>query len=190
MPKRLTKSQLDHLRAQKPTFEAVEQATGVPWEAMAAIWYRETNSVAVPKNRVGGPFQFDPPPPDNRILFLLDHYSTLSRDEKLEVVAKGVDDFHSAAYISACHGRHHCNPKITPNASDADIKDFFWGYNGKKYGGVDHSPYVMNGYDTAHDGMILSGTVRDKNGNQVRIKPRPEAKPGAFIVYKQLKGEL
>lgn len=190
MPKRLNKAQLDHLRSQQAIFQAVEQATGVPWEAIAAIWYRETNSVAPPKDRVGGPFQFDPPPSDNRIAFLLDTYSTLSREEKLDIIAKGVDDFRSGAFVAACHGRDRCNPKITPNATDSDIKDFFWGYNGKAYGSAEKSPYVFNGYDTARDGMILSGTVRDKNGNKVRIKPRPEQRPGAFIVYKQLKGEL
>lgn len=191
MPSRLTKVQIDKVLEHKDLFQKVEAATNVPWQAVAALWTRESFSVASPKTP-GGPFQFDPVPPDARLRFLLDRYTNLGVPEKLDLVARGVDEFKSAAYFAACHGRDRANPVITPDVSDEDIKDFFWGYNGKAYGAANKSPYVMNGFDTAHDGMVLTGTIPDKNhpGKRIRIKPRPERRPGAFTVYKQLKGEI
>lgn len=194
---RATAQQLARLKAYKPHFAKVQAATGVPWEAIAAIWYRESFSVTPPKTP-GGPFQFDPAPSDNHALSLLDRYTNLSQEAKADIIAKGVNDFEAAAYLAACHMRARCTPKITPESPDADIKDLFWGYNGKaKYQKTaDGSFYVMNGFDEKHNGLRIHGSIPDGKGGRKRItdsqgkEGRPETRPGAFVIYKQLKGEL
>lgn len=190
MAKRLDQSQIKTCLKYKPDFMRVQEATGVPWEAVCAVWYRESFRVAVPKT-LGGQFQFDPPPPDNQLHFLLDHYSNLTAAQKADIVARGVNDFKAAMFLAACHGRHHCNPKITPQATDAEIKDFFWGYNGKAFGAADKSNYVMNNFDKAHENMMIRGTIPDESApNGRRRIETTDMRPGAFTVYKQLKGEL
>lgn len=192
MPLRLKKLDILTIEKHKEHFQKVEAATGVPWEAVAALWYRESFSVTPPVTP-GGPFQFDPPPQAHVAYDLLTMFTDLSAAEKKAIVAKGVNDFHAGAYLAACHGRVRCRPKITPNCTDAEIKDFFWSYNGRaKYqGSADGSFYVMNGFDKAHDEMLIVGSIPDKNAPNGRRRIRTKDKrPGAFVVYKQLKGEL
>lgn len=190
---RLAPAQLLKLRSQQSHFEKVESCTGVPWEALAAIWYRESMSVASPVT-LGGPFQFDPPPPPAHLLGLLHRFApSLTDKEKHDLVSKGVNDFYAASYFAACHARAHCNPKITPNSPDEDIIDLFWGYNGKKFGNPRKSFYVYNGFDNNHM-LRIKGTlpIVDKAGKVIGRKRIDKADPraGAFVVYKQLKGEL
>lgn len=194
MPKRATRKDLDKLIALYPHFQNVEDATGVPKEAMAAILYRENSGNTTNPRRKGGPFQFDPPPPVKTQRMLLNKYSNLSEKEKDAIIAGGVDKFESGVFLSACFLRHKCKPVITPNSPDSHILDMFWGYNGRAgyhKGDPKNSFYVYNGYDDAHDGLMVRGTVPDIHNPKVRIRiDRPETRPGAFVVYKQLKGEL
>lgn len=193
---RLTKAEIDKIHAHTHVFLSAEELTGVPWEAVAAIWYRESFSVASPK-RIGGPFQFDPPPAEATMRYLLKRYTKLHPGEYQKYLTKGVNYFDTAAVLAACWARHSCRPVIHPACTDEEIKAAFWGYNGKAYGSADKSPYVMNGYSEQHmgndgEGMPLSGTVPDIHDptKRVKIPPRPEKRPGALVVYKQLKGEL
>ncbi len=189
---RLAPAQLKRCRDYQGHFEKVEASTGVPWEAIAGIWYRESFSVTPPATP-GGPFQFDPVPEMHHLFDLLNKYSNLSFEDKKILVSKGVNDFYAASFFAACHGRDHCNPVITPDCSDEAILDFFWGYNGKaKYQGSPRgSFYVYNGYDNAHTGLLIIGSIPDKTSptGRKRIKTK-DRRPGAFVVYKQLKGEL
>lgn len=191
---RLKPLQLIKLREKQPHFEKVEGHTGVPWEAIAAIWYRESFSVTNPKT-LGGPFQFDPPPSPARLKAYLDKYTKLGEETKKDLVALGINNFYSAAYFAACHAREHCSYTITPDAKDEAILDLFWGYNGKKFGAPQKSFYVYNGFDDQHH-FKIQGTLPDGKGGRKRIRDEhgnpgvPDLRPGAFIVYKQLKGEI
>lgn len=193
MPLRASQAHIDRILKQKEHFLRVQAATGVPWEALGAIWYREGLHLK-PPSTPGGPWQFDPLPGYDRMKFLLSRYSNLGVETREKLICDGgVMNFWTGAYLAACHARHRCTPEITPEASDEDIKDLFWGYNGKaKYHRTaDGSPYVMSGYDKAHDGMLIVGSIPDKKnpGKRVRIKTT-DKRPGAFVVFKQLKGEI
>lgn len=181
----LTKHQVEYILTLKHKFQEVEAAIGVPWQAVAAIWTRESFSVAPPKTP-GGPFQFDPPLNQHQIRGLLKTFSQLSADKIEEFTKKGTNDFETAAYCCACWLRLKCKPVLTPKSPDADIKDAMYGYNGRAYGSVDNSPYVMNGYDKAHKEMRLIGTIPDGKGGRKKINI-VDKRPGAFTVYKQLK---
>lgn len=185
--RRLTPDQVKKVLSQRAVFVYVEKATGVPWQAVAAVWCRESLSVAPPKTP-GGPFQFDPAPTRQKLIWLLSTYTNLPNKDIINMADKGVDDFTVGALACAGWLRHKVTPRITPDVSDAVIKDAFWGYNGRAYGSAEKSPYVMNGWDEARMEMMLTGTIPDKDrpGHRIEIKPRPEKRPGAFCVYKQL----
>lgn len=181
----LTNTQVSYILSLRGKFKEVESATGVPWQAVAAIWTRESFSVAPPKTP-GGPFQFDPPLGKSIIRAVLKQYSSLSMAKIEEFATKGVNDFETGAYCCAAWLRIKCKPVLTVDSSDDVIKDAMYGYNGRAYGGADKSPYVMNGYDKDHVDMHLKGTIPDGKGGRKKIDV-VDKRPGAFTVYKQLK---
>jgi hypothetical protein len=182
---RLSDAQVERIRQVKHVFDKVETLTGVPWQAVAAVWYRESFSVTPPKTP-GGPFQFDPVLEPVTIRNLLKFFTKLSELEIQQYVRKGVNDFETGALCAACWLRLKTRPVITPNVSDEVIKDAFYGYNGRAYGSADQSPYVMNGFDEKYLNMVLRGTIPDGQGGRKRVE-LVDKRPGAFTVYKQLK---
>jgi hypothetical protein len=182
---KLSEAQIERIRQVKPVFEKVEKLTGVPWQALAAVWYRESFSVTPPKTP-GGPFQFDPVLQPVTIRNLLSIFTSLSTDEIQQYARKGVNDFETGALCAACWLRLKTKPIITPRVSDEVIKDAFYGYNGRAYGSADKSPYVMNGFDAKHTNMLLRGTIPDGHGGRKRVVII-DKRPGAFTVYTQLK---
>jgi hypothetical protein len=182
---RLSDAQLERIRQVKPMFEKVESLTGVPWQAVAAIWYRESFSVTSPKTP-GGPFQFDPVLQPETICNLLKFFTPLSKADIQHYARKGVNDFETGALCAACWLRLKTKWVITPDVSDEVIQDALYGYNGRAYGSTDRSPYVMNGLDEAHRDMKLQGTIPDGRGGRKRIAII-DKRPGAFTVYQQLK---
>ncbi|WP_303674760.1 hypothetical protein [Vampirovibrio chlorellavorus] len=182
---RLSESQIERIRQVKHVFEKVERLTGVPWQAVAAVWYRESFSVTPPKTP-GGPFQFDPVLQPETICNLLKFFTRLSSAEIEQYASKGINDFETGALCAACWLRLKTKPVITPEASDEVIKDALYGYNGRAYGGADKSPYVMNGFDQTHRDMVLRGTIPDGRGGRKWVEI-VDKRPGAFTVYKQLK---
>lgn len=198
--KKLTADQIEKFRKQKHVFVRAQELTGVPWQAIAAVWMRETFSVSPPADRQGGQFQFDPPLTAERMQDKLDRYilpGKLTPEEKAAIIARGQESFPDAAILAACHMRAMCKFYITPNASDVTIKDAFYGYNGRAYGSADKSPYVMNYFDDKHWEMRVYGTVLDKRGRKIRVQEklkdgtvrdgRPNLQLGAFTVYYQLR---
>lgn len=139
-----------------------------------------------PPRTPGGPFQFDPVLHPDTIRLLLEHFTQLSKYEIERYAQKGVDDFETGALCAACWLRMHTKPVITPDVPDWVIKDAFYGYNGRAYGGADKSPYVMNGFDRDHEDMVLGGTLPDGHGGRKRVH-FVDKRPGAFTVYRQLK---
>jgi hypothetical protein len=182
---RLTDRQIDRIRQVKHVFEKAQNLTGVPWQAIAAVWYRESFSVTPPKTP-GGPFQFDPVLNPVTQRTLLKRFTQLSDAEIERYVNKGCNDFEAGALYAACWLRLKTKPVITPDVSDDVIKDAFYGYNGRAYGSADRSPYVMSGFDDKHTDMVLRGTIPDGKGGRKRVEI-VDKRPGAFTVYKQLK---
>lgn len=182
---RLTDRQIDRIRQVKHVFEKAQTLTGVPWQAIAAVWYRESFSVTPPKTP-GGPFQFDPVLNPVTQRMLLKRFTQLSDAEIEHYVNKGCNDFEAGAIYAACWLRLKTKPVITSDVSDDLIKDAFYGYNGRAYGSADRSPYVMNGFDSKHKEMVLRGTIPDGKGGR-KLVEIVDKRPGAFTVYKQLK---
>lgn len=189
MSKFLTDSQIQTIKKNKSVYVNAEHLTGVPWQAVAAVHFREHSLGTSNPERVGGPFQFDPPLTEIQMRSLLKRFTNIGKKETIEeYVRKGINTFETAAVFAACWLRHKSVPVITPTASDESIKDAFWGYNGKAYGSADKSPYVMNMYDSAHMNMVLRGTVPDKKNPSKRVKVETvDKRPGAFTIYKELK---
>lgn len=182
---RLSEAQIERIRQIKPVFEKVKKLTGVPWQAVAAIWYRESFSVTPPKTP-GGPFQFDPVLDTASIRRLLLRFTSIPESQIEKYAHKGMNDFETGALCAACWLRLKTGPIITPAVTDEIIKDAFYGYNGRAYGSADKSPYVMNGFDEMHRDMILKGTIPDGRGGRKKVAII-DKRPGAFTVYKQLK---
>lgn len=201
MVARVSPADLEKLHGFSKYFKEVEAATGVPWEAIASIWWRESFSVKPPRTP-GGPFQFDPPLDPKTMKGLLDRYSNLPEARKRQIAAAGVNDFYSVMFVVGCFLRNKCKPVITPDSPDEDILDMLWAYNGRAgyhKGDPRNSFYVYNGFDEAHDGLLIRGSIPDGKGGRKRITRkengvikdgRKETRPGAFVIYKQLKGEL
>ncbi|HEY9678694.1 MAG TPA: hypothetical protein V6C76_11835 [Drouetiella sp.] len=183
-PLRLNDAQIRLIFTKKPVFQHAQNVTGVPWQAIASIWFRES-SLQERVGRIGGPFQFDPPLNAKQMTNLLEQFTHLDNATRQDLIKKGINDFASAAIFCACWLRKSSRYPINPSASDEAIKDCFYGYNGRKYKSVDESAYVMNGYDLQHEHLHIKGTLPD-HGKRIYID-KEDPRPGAFTVYKQLK---
>lgn len=187
--KRLSKKDLKKIASLKSVFLMAEELTGVPWQAVAAVWYRESFSVTLPKTP-GGQFQFDPIPERAVILALFDrfapgyvHFPQLVNWVKY---SQATNVFDSGAVLAACWLRSKSKFNISVNHSDDAIKDAFYGYNGKAWGPhPESSPYVYNEFDAMHHGMTIRGSIPDGHGGRKFISTIDQ-RPGAFTVYKQL----
>ena len=184
--KRLTDKDLDKIKAVKAVFEIAQRLTGVPWQAIAAVWYRESFSVASPKTP-GGPFQFDPIPRPEVLDGLLQSFARgLSKEQRHEYILRGTDNFESGAVFCACWLRHNCKFDLGIDHSDTAIKDAFYGYNGRCWGPhPESSPYVYNNFDAQHLDMHIRGSVPDGKGGRKWID-NIDGRPGAFSVYRQI----
>jgi hypothetical protein len=174
MPIRLTAQQLSKFK--NPVYKRVEAFTKVPAEIIFAIHYRERGLQVGVSNIM----QFDPRPSKSQVKDLYQKYSTLAPAQIDKYTNAGLDDFEAAAILAGCFIRH----KGCKWATDDQVKDAFWAYNGRFYGSSDKSPYVMNGFDAKHENMVIHGTIE---GKPIHITDK---NAGAFVVYKQLKGEI
>jgi hypothetical protein len=183
--KGLNDTQIKKIQSVYLTLRKIQDITGVPWQAMAGIWFRESFSVAPPKE-AGGPWQFDPIPATNYQRWLLDRFTKLSEVEKDLIINKGVNDFFAGGVLAACFFRTKTVPVVSIHSPDEVIKDAIWGYNGKAYGSADNSPYVMNGWDESKWLMEIRGTINGKSIKRPDGTWPKDARPGAFVIYKQL----
>lgn len=177
---------LDKIIAVRPILQKVETATQVPWEAVAAVWYRENSCDLNPPVTLGGQFQFDPPPSPAVFKAHLDKYSNLDERTKQSLVEMGINNFEAAAMLCGCWLQEKTGHTLTPNAPDHTVKDAFWGYNGRAFGAAENSSYVMNGFDDAHMRMKIRGTIPDGHGGREKTS-FVDTRLGAFTVYFQLK---
>ena len=183
--KGLSEVEIRQVQREYPTLRRLQEITAVPWQAMAAIWYRESFSVTPPATP-GGPWQFDPEPSLGLQRGLLKRFTMLTSGELEAILAKGVNDFFAGGVLAACFLRTKTGPVLHPQVADEIIQDAMYGYNGRAYGSADRSPYVMNGYDADHYGMKLVGTIPDGQGGRRSVSTR-DRRPGAYTIYRQLK---
>jgi hypothetical protein len=132
---------------------------------------------------------FDPAPKSPQLYALLKRFcSAKLNDQTLNSYADlGVEDLQTAFLAAACLMREKVVPRITPAATNDSIKDCFWAYNGRSYGSIDKSPYVVNLIDKDHTSMLEIGTEPDMSqpGGR-RLIRRIDRRPGAYVVYLQL----
>lgn len=153
---------INRLNASIKDYKTAAAATGVPWEVIAALHYREHNFYRdFPKNGQG-PFQ------------LSDLHASNPNAPELK-------NFQLGAKYAAKFLRDKVADKLVPGKPlDADLevlKTAFWKYNGSQKifaPSPDKASYVMNFYDKDHYRMLF------KNG-------KPDGRSGAFTVYTLLK---
>lgn len=175
---KLNEKELRTVFDQRAVYFKAQSLTGIPWEMLAALHFRE-RSLA----RASNPMQFDPRPDATTRRHLYSKFSTLSQIDTNMFVSTGVDNFQCAVVLAACFLKHKREMHhIKPDYSDDEVvKELFWSYNGRAYGGYDRSPYVMNGYDKQHENMVIKGTI-----DGVPIEPKADPRPGAYTVFKQI----
>lgn len=164
-----------------PLYKSVAQEAGLPWQALAAIHFREANCDPN-KSSVSGEELGSRNPDDGNV------YSTL--EESLKATAAHLKGNAKLVY----------NVELTENPDDASLGWAFLAYNrGRMYrDGVsasgsscgaewknthyDKSPYVVNFIDENHKNMKWNGCI-DSNMTHA------DARAGALTIYKLLGGE-
>lgn len=184
---------INHVNNTRPFYEMAMNETGVPWEMLAAIHYRETNFSRTNPNNGQGIFQFVngeggpyPPGPVSDAEFY----------RQLKFMADKLQN----DYV----WRNSPNPasvqirKLVPNDNDfALIKNTFYSYNGRasvyadqaQYYGYNRStqpfegsPYVMNRFDCQRSRMgIITRDYGSMDGVDTRY--------GTFTLFIRLKSE-
>jgi lysozyme family protein len=157
-----------------PTYQKISQATGVPWEFLAAIHYRETNMNTNQGRGSGGsgPMQF--------IDSTWRQYATDGNGDGVADILSFEDSVATAAkYLDALRGGHFSSGNYT----DEDIKLASLYYNrgtASAYGSnYNIHPYTMNNLDIAHHGMVWPS-----NDGYIGGK---DARDGVYTVYALLK---
>jgi len=169
----------------KPAYVQASQATGVPWQVLAAIHYRENsnspNGDLQAGNPIGGPYS-------QASTSYAKYGYPKSIEESAEFAAKELIGKASAGIVK--------KPVNVPNPDSEGLKDALFGYNGRAdayaqqaadlgfnpntqpYEG---SPYVMNQFDAKHMNMKIIGS--DFGGISAT-----DTRPGAYTIYSRLGG--
>lgn len=190
---KLTPDQIKKITDVKNILKVAQTYTGVPWQAIAAVWYRESFSIVSPKTP-GGPFQFDPMPSALVLEGLLKTFTPTTPEGIQGCINKflyktGFENFAASALIAACWLRHNSKYPLDKDHSDEALKDAFYGYNGRAWGPhPESSPYVYNNFDLQHMNMTIRGSIPDPNNKFGHRKwvDITDKRPGAFTVYRQL----
>lgn len=185
----LSSDVIEGVNRNKGDYLIVEEKTGVPWQLLAAIHYRETAfSRSNPANGYGI-FQFTPPPEE----YEPGPVSDSEFRRQLRYMANRVQNDYVWRGPEIVNKR-----KLKPNESDiALVKNTLFSYNGRaavyadqaKHFGYNSttqpyegSPYVMNRFDCARARMgIITRDYGTLDGRDARY--------GAFTIFARLKGE-
>lgn len=181
----LPQSVRDGIERLREDYETAAQATGVPWQLLAAVHYREANNGANADmqagNPIGGPY--------TRYSSAYDRYGyPRSMAESAEFAARHLIGFARGGIVD---GRID-----VPNPNPEKIKDTLFSYNGRasvyaqqaadlgfdpETQPYEGSPYVMNNYDGRHHRMrIITQDFGGLDGIDTRF--------GAFTIYARLGG--
>lgn len=160
----------------KPEYIKASEATGVPWQLLAAIHYRETGLSANGTN----------------LFQILGNSSSAS----LSAQATEAGNFIQKSAVSANLSNHKAPLKPTGNDPE-EIKDTLYSYNGRaaayasqaaklgfdsKTQPYEGSPYVMNNFDSKHHNM---GIITHDNGGV----DGTDTRYGAYTIYAGLGGD-
>jgi hypothetical protein len=164
-----------------PDYQQASQATGVPWQVLAAIHYRENS------NSPGGDLQAGNP--------IGGPYANSSTDYTKYGYPKSIKE---SAVIAAKHLMAVATKPINVASPDSEVlKDALYSYNGRAQAYAkqaaslgfnsatqpyEGSPYVMNNFDEIHMNM---GMITKDNGPIDGIDTRF----GAFTIYSRLGGD-
>lgn len=168
---------LPNIDALRSAYEEVEARTGVPWEALAAIHYREANNAPDRSMWAGEKLGSVNP----------DHGDVKSSD----LVENGVEAAESLkGFAAKAYG-----VEVGPNMDADDLKYLFLthnrGYmykNASKYIGrelsADESPYVMNGVAGFEDMHFFErGSLSKGWGEPESVQGKADSRPGALAIY-------
>lgn len=182
----LNAAQIDAVRRWQPLYLEAEQKIGVPWALLAALHYRESNFGARTQ-RVGGPFQFDPPLPPATVRAYGARYGISDLTDPETDVRTGV--LCAAAFLQgkvAAQGR----AALTPQSSEEACADAAWSYNGRAYGSWQNSPYVNNDPQNGRT-LHIRGTVPDLKDPRKRVRiDQPDTRPGVLAVMRELRARV
>lgn len=176
---------LSGINALKNEYIAASEKTGVPWQIIAAVHYRESNNSPNADlqagNPIGGPYTN-----------FSSTYSTYgypkNMAESAEFAARFLIEKSKVGIVN--------KPINVPNPDAEAIKDTLYSYNGRAKAYADQaaqlgfdsakqpyegSPYVMNNYDEVHKNMkIITRDFGSLDGIDTRF--------GAFTIYARLVG--
>lgn len=161
---------LENINKNMSVYQSAAEKTNVPWEAIAAIHFRETNNSRVtPTSNT-----------DDGVYQVVSKNYTYPAGQNLSDEAFLLETVDAANFLNGKVGN-----KLTEAMTDAAlIKDAFWGYNGREYGSADNSPYVMNNFDADHMNMQWS-YIDPKTGKRIYVD---DARNGAYTTFVILKG--
>ena len=180
----------DRIADNKSVYVQVANETGVPWEALAAVHYREFNLAVSNPNNGQGIYQlyssgtrFTPGPVDRNGFI-----------DQTRLAANFIQGKAVLARTGVVSPR-----RLTANESDLNlIKNTLFSYNGRaeSYGKqaalygysttnqpFEGSPYVMNKFDCNRSRM---GLITTDGSNELTAK---DTRMGAFTMYARLKGD-
>ncbi len=182
----LNGAQIDAVRRWLPLYLEAEQKIGVPWALLAALHYRESNFGARTQ-RVGGPFQFDPPLPPATVRAYGARYGISDLTDPETDVRTGV--LCAAAFLQGKVAERQ-RPALTPQSGEEACADAAWSYNGRAYGSWQNSPYVNNDPQNGRQ-MRIRGTVPDLKDPRKRVRiDQPDTRPGVLAVMRELRARL
>lgn len=185
----LTSFERQNITKSYGTYKQAEKITGVPWEMIAAVHFRETNNCVnyASINTPGGFYQNDPVPGKGEMLYAFRRFTIWNEESIGFAMRVGLEDFAVASVYCGCMLRMKTEELLDRFSSSAVIKDSLWGYNGRAFGSADNASYVMNGFDAKHRDMKILGSIPDGHGGRTHINA-VDKRPGAFTVFWQLKG--
>jgi len=199
--KYLDKTFMARIKANMADYKNAAKLTNIPWQALAAIHFREAEFARTVKEP-GGPFQLDPGGEKNDLNKRCWDY-TVKVCKKYGAKATDINtNFDSAALV----GAHEFVSK--PGASLYDdkgnpirenIADRMFSYNGRSkhyseneqvgHGNTtpawEWSPYVNNNPNMGRVLKIVATQLNDK-GERITIAGTPDPRPGSIIIYDEL----
>lgn len=171
------------IQALQSQYEQASTATGVPWQLLAAIHYRESNNDPnrdmQAGNPIGGPYT-------NAATYPYGHPTSI--EQSAEFAAKQLIEASKTGVVK--------KPINTTSPDPEAIKDTLFSYNGRadayaqqaaqlgfdpKTQPYEGSPYVMNNFDAKHTDMkIITHDHGGLDGTDTRY--------GAYTIYAKLGG--
>jgi len=187
------------VNANRPVYEQVARETGVPWEVLAAVHYREFNlAVSNPANGQGIYQMYSIYKNDPAFITLVNPSISVDTNNFLRQTR------YAANFIQDKARQTTSTPivsarSLTANETDINlIKSTLFSYNGRAssyatqavtYGydriaqPFEGSPYVMSKFDCKRQSMKL---ITNDGGNTPTV---PDTRMGAFTLFARLKGE-